>query len=94
MMDLSIAWLVVGVLYVGTAIYLETVSDADIPTRVSFTMLCIGGAIIVAVNRYWWAWQEYALMVLEVLMLMLMLVAWTLAVSLIRSTYCLDSRYA
>ena len=72
----DVLWLGVAFLYIATAIYFEAFFPREIPRLANLSMLMIGGAVFVVVNRHWWLTSAESLFVSELLVLALLVLAW------------------
>lgn len=78
------AWLGVSLLYMLSAIYFKVRYDGRISWYYTGSLFSVGGALLLAVNRYWLFYGVFTRTEIEVAALTLLFVGWVLAVLEIR----------
>lgn len=76
---LLVAWLLVSLLYLLSAVYFRIRYNGGISWQLTGTMFAIGGAIFLMVNK-WWLFASWGSLPLEIAVLLLVLAAWGLIV--------------
>lgn len=70
MAEMLAAWLLIALLYLIGGVYTHLRYNGSVSKYLPASLFCIGGAIFIAVNRWWWfnpglvhTWLEYLMLI-------------------------------